>query len=308
MKKLLAFLTAAAMLSAVLADSAAAAASIKRVSKPQIQVLLDGKKMSFADAKPFSDSSKRVLVPIRFVSEALGAKVDWNSAKSTVNISMNKKEVTLVLGQSSAKVNGVTMKFDTQAVSSHSRIFVPLRFVSEALGQTVNWDSQGSWVWIGKQEVPKIEDVSELKDLGEYKKYFSGDYGRSLISYGKDSKFKSIRIISAAQLPVKILDHTIYDIWTVSDGDNIGLQIRYKGPDLDMFFISSKFEPKQRSGYIKKISEGFKIATYELKHPGDGLFHGDNNWRTLSLKSIDYFCFRSYIGEDSVHLLFNPFK
>ena len=40
-----------------------------------VKVYLDENEVVFPDAKPFIDARERTLVPIRFVSEALGAKV-----------------------------------------------------------------------------------------------------------------------------------------------------------------------------------------------------------------------------------------
>lgn len=42
-------------------------------------VTLDGNEVCFPDVNPFIDERDKVLVPIRFVSEALGATVDWEN-------------------------------------------------------------------------------------------------------------------------------------------------------------------------------------------------------------------------------------
>ncbi|WP_223069421.1 copper amine oxidase N-terminal domain-containing protein [Paenibacillus caui] len=305
MKKVLMTVLAAAVGISALSGSASAA-SIKRVDKPQIQVLVDGKKMTFPDAKPYIDSSRHVLVPIRFISEKLGAKVGYSGEKTkTVSISMNGQEVSLTVGQSKAVVNGISKTFDTKAVAKNNRVFVPLRFVSEALGQSVNWDKEGSWVWIGKQEVPAIEDVTTLKDISGYKNYFKEK--ENLLKDGFGNTFSSVRIVSTAQLPVKFQYTTIYDIWKVTDGENYGIQIRYKGNDFQIFLLNKSF-PRTRSGHVTKLSDGTKIAQYLLKDSVDGFVFGDKNWDKFSFSSFDYISFVSTYGEDSIHLLANPFK
>ena len=49
-----------------------------------ISVTVDGSKLAF-DVNPVTESD-RTLVPVRFVSEALNCKVDWNQDEQTVVI------------------------------------------------------------------------------------------------------------------------------------------------------------------------------------------------------------------------------
>lgn len=106
-----------------------------------LRVEVDGEKIIFPDAQPFADKNSRVQVPVRFVSEALGAKVDWNSKAQKVTVSLEGNQIVLTLGKKSYTVNGKTKQMDTVALRKSSRTFVPLRFVSEALGAEVKWDS-----------------------------------------------------------------------------------------------------------------------------------------------------------------------
>lgn len=116
--------------------------------KPLI-VALDGTTLTFGSAKPFLDKQKRVLVPVRFVSEKLGTDVKWTKETKTVAVSAEGLDITLVLGATKATVNGVSKDLGTQAVEKGGSVFVPLRFVSEALGRTVVWDSanQIAHIW-----------------------------------------------------------------------------------------------------------------------------------------------------------------
>jgi hypothetical protein len=42
-----------------------------------LRVVVNGEKVNFPDAQPFIDSNSRTQVPVRFVSQALGASVNW---------------------------------------------------------------------------------------------------------------------------------------------------------------------------------------------------------------------------------------
>lgn len=144
--------------------------------KPLI-VALDGAALSFGSAKPFLDKQKRVLVPVRFVSEKLGTDVKWTKETKTVAVSAEGLDITLVLGATKATVNGVSKDLGTQAVEKGGSVFVPLRFVSEALGRTVVWDStnQTAHIWnlvdaktIEKKSLTVYDVVTPLDDHVSY--------------------------------------------------------------------------------------------------------------------------------------------
>jgi hypothetical protein len=113
-----------------------------------ITVLVNNQKVTFPDQKPYIDQNNRTMVPVRFVSEALGAKVSWNGKTQTVGIVQGGKDIALKIGESKASVNDQLALFDTKAVLVNSRTMVPLRFVSETLGAQVDWVAATSTVKI----------------------------------------------------------------------------------------------------------------------------------------------------------------
>jgi len=125
----------------------------------QVRVRVNGSQVYFPDAQPYVDANSRVLVPVRFVSEQLGAKVDWNQEARRVTVSDGDKEAELVINSKQIKVNGAVKQLDTAAILKGTRTYVPLRFVSEALGASVKWDGKVRIVYIdnGKPPLPEIE-------------------------------------------------------------------------------------------------------------------------------------------------------
>ncbi len=115
---------------------------------PAVTVLVNGKKIAFPDQQPFIDANKRTLVPVRFVSEALNAVVDWETASNTVTIVQGDKNIKLRIGENKALINGGYRSFDTRAVLKNGRTMVPLRFVSEVLGAKVEWVAKTNTVRI----------------------------------------------------------------------------------------------------------------------------------------------------------------
>ena len=69
-----------------------------------ITVTLDGNQIEFPDAKPYI-FKERTLVPIRFVSEAMGADVSWNGEESEVNIVKGRDNIITHILSSKATLN-----------------------------------------------------------------------------------------------------------------------------------------------------------------------------------------------------------
>jgi len=115
-----------------------------------LSITINGVFLEMPDGEPgaYINSDGRTVIPARFVSEGLGANVSWSPDTSTVTIASDSMEVQLELGKQYATVNGKRVVFDTSAFISQGRTFVPVRFVSEALGANVTWDGDNNTVII----------------------------------------------------------------------------------------------------------------------------------------------------------------
>lgn len=76
--------------------------------------------------------NNRTMVPLRFVSECLGADVEWIGETKTVAIELNDKKLRLVIGETGPGL-------DTPAIIINGRAFVPIRYVSESFNADVTW-------------------------------------------------------------------------------------------------------------------------------------------------------------------------
>mgnify|MGYP001050648425 CR=1 FL=1 len=102
------------------------------------------------DAEPYINAEAgRTLIPVRFVSEALGAEVDWDPETSKAVITYGEKEIILTTGSAEVQVNGDKQIIDcAPVILPPGRTFVPLRFVSETLEAEVIFDSNNSQITI----------------------------------------------------------------------------------------------------------------------------------------------------------------
>lgn len=101
------------------------------------------------DAAPVIKND-RTMLPIRFVAESLGAKVDWNSESRMVKITAEAIDISLVIGENTASVNGEQKELDSPSFIENNRTYLPVRFVAESLGAEVNWNGETKTVTITK--------------------------------------------------------------------------------------------------------------------------------------------------------------
>lgn len=102
-----------------------------------IYIYVDGKRAE-SDTAPVIKND-RTLVPIRVVSEALGADVKWNGENKSVTITLNGKTLSLNIGSIDMKADDNTIMLDAAPEIINSRTMVPLRAVSEAFDKQVSW-------------------------------------------------------------------------------------------------------------------------------------------------------------------------
>jgi transglutaminase-like putative cysteine protease len=107
---------------------------------PRVKVFVDNQEVAF-DTQPYINGDNRTMVPVRFVSESLGASVYWDEALRLVTIINGQDEIKMTINNKIIYLNGVGFEMDTEAVLLDGRTMVPLRFISEYLGATVDWDS-----------------------------------------------------------------------------------------------------------------------------------------------------------------------
>ena len=86
----------------------------------------------------------RTVVPIRAIVEALGGTVSWNPENREVDVALGDKTVSLWIGKNQAKVGWMFKPIDkdpnVKPIIINGRTMLPLRFVAESLGCSVDWD------------------------------------------------------------------------------------------------------------------------------------------------------------------------
>lgn len=117
-------------------------------SADHVGVVVNGKAVEFDGAVPYIDvDAGRTMVPVRFVSEAMGVNVGWDGDKQMVVLEKGDQIVQMIIGQKTyarknqyGSIKHTAMDVAPFIQKDAGRTIVPLRFVSEALGADVGWD------------------------------------------------------------------------------------------------------------------------------------------------------------------------
>ncbi|MFB9328145.1 copper amine oxidase N-terminal domain-containing protein [Paenibacillus aurantiacus] len=103
------------------------------------------------DVAPFSLDG-RTMVPLRFISEAFGAKVDWNKKVGKVTIAKDDSKIELTINKKQAFANGAVVQLDSPAITRNNVTLVPVRFVSESLKMKVFFDEGEIFITDAKEQ------------------------------------------------------------------------------------------------------------------------------------------------------------
>ncbi len=125
-------------------------------------------------------------VPIRFVSESLGADVRWDEKSHRVIILSEGKTVVLAIGSDLATIDGAQYKMAKPVEAKGGSTIVPVRFLSEALGFDVNYVGVTNQIYITDGPViATVEDEEiDYEMFGfvydAYNYEYDGDYKSSV--------------------------------------------------------------------------------------------------------------------------------
>jgi len=117
----------------ILAWSGSAAAADKT-----IEVQLDTKPLTF-DVDPVIRNGS-TLVQFRPLFEAMGLRLEWNSATKTITGTKDGLRITMKIGSTQADVNGQTLTLGQAPLIIDGNTMVPLRFIGESTGAVVGWN------------------------------------------------------------------------------------------------------------------------------------------------------------------------
>ncbi|MCH1642958.1 copper amine oxidase N-terminal domain-containing protein [Paenibacillus timonensis] len=269
----------------------AATSDIPKVKNMSIEVLVNARRVAFPDVRP-QIKNGNTLIPLRFVTDKLAGKLTLSG--KNISIEKGDRLIAMTIGGTTATVNGETVTLDTPSVAVDGRTLVPLRFVSEALGEPVKWDSVNQYIWIGSTEVPKLEDVAKPVSIEPYLDLFKkGEY---VLKFGNIT-YSQVRILRKDDFPIQFENEIIYriDYAQTTDKTEFLRSISDSKSQIGTnYYLMKKGEPLRYRGEIVRLRErtgqdsNIRIKYHQIIARKDEDLLGDKNYLNLTLKNIDY--------------------
>lgn len=105
--------------------------------------------------------NNHVLVPIRAVMEHMETKVEWNNKNQTISVYDSNNIVHMTINSKIAYLNNKEYVLDSPPIIIDSRTFIPIRFISESLGFSVNWYESQNKIIITSRNNENIDKNTE---------------------------------------------------------------------------------------------------------------------------------------------------
>lgn len=261
-------------IAAVAAITAGTFSTIAFAETKTPKIIVDERELCFDDQAPvIMEETGRTLIPLRFVLESAGAKIQWNDETKTVFVdsSDNRNRAVLTIGSSEMKMYYYpsvkesvedTQQLDQPPIIMNDRTMIPVRAVLEAIGAVVDWDESESVINITSRAYSRylrdmgVENVSVTYPLSNGKVSFdTPKYRESEESY--DAKTDLISLSVSADKTEAAIGETINIYANLSNLEKIAPDSLLTTMTLTLKYDSSKLDFE---GYTPE-KEGTEYAT-----------------------------------------------
>lgn len=209
-------------------------------SAKTVNVRVNSSIVNFPDIQPYINEDQRTLIPVRGVTEALGAKVSYDSKNKAAVISLKGVTETLPIDsdQMTVEKNGetTTVTLDSPAIlKDGARTMVPIRAVAENLGCYVDYSPLYSTVQIFDLGSLTREEMTQLRNS---KREFASDDGYIYIDNGEDEVTVKTAVLDPTFGAANASEYALrHDFWTNKAEKNLpnSLQFAKDGVELSNF-------------------------------------------------------------------------
>lgn len=173
----------------------------------EVPVIIDGQAIH-SDIPTFIHRDY-TFVSIRFIAEYYGAEVNWDQKTKTATVIQKDKEIKMTINSEDVYINNEKRILDEQMIpkfvtfsNNDSRTMVPLRFISEAFGYEVGWNSQIRTPFINIQN--KDMDIVEITNIEIEKEY--NNEPRVIVNGTKKLNYSTMLLENPSRLVIDIDD------------------------------------------------------------------------------------------------------
>ena len=186
-----------------------------------IELFVDGKNITEL-AFPIIEND-RTLVPLRFVSEEIGAQVIWDGEKRSVQINKGEKRILFWIGSHLVDYgDGESFGIgDVAPIIINDRTYVPLRLLGNALGIGVDWDGDERTVIVDSSKSSTVTPFYDV--VVGYGKTYGTIAGKTEIDVSAPENIRR----AASEMKLLLLAKDTAKGYVVAKGDPFSDSIEY---------------------------------------------------------------------------------
>ncbi|MCQ6562495.1 stalk domain-containing protein [Paenibacillus mendelii] len=233
-----------------------------------IRVWLGEEEIEFSVA-PVAQSGT-VYVEFRSLFQALGFAIDYDTKTKSITGESRNVSIQMKIGSSDTLVNGKPSAVPAKPIAIDGRTLVPLRFIGEAAGLTVDWSSKAQTIKLS-YKAPTAEDMAGIKalfdkqqayiDKKDYKGFLSTIDPSSELLDGLEEQLK-------AQEDGDVVTVTTFDSFEVED---------WKQNEAGVWFNAVTKKSGSEGFYLDRLEE-----TYAVVHRA-----ADGSWKLYDIQTTD---------------------
>jgi len=115
-------------------------------------VYVNGEEINLSSPPAYIDEeSQTTMVPLRFISEIIGAKVEWIPNTKEIIITQDDKTIRMSTKSIDTTVNGKEFVLPCKPQIKEERAFVPLKFIAQNLEFVVDWIPESKTIVLYKE-------------------------------------------------------------------------------------------------------------------------------------------------------------
>lgn len=114
------------------------------------EAIYNGKKEKLPVEITRDKETERLMVPLRFVTDRMGGTITWDESDGygRADIVLGENQISIWLMDTNALSNHKYCKLDAYPQEINDTMCVPIRFIAEELGASVNWNEEKEEVTI----------------------------------------------------------------------------------------------------------------------------------------------------------------
>jgi len=114
---------------------------------------------------PYVDENNRLMIPVRSVSELLGAKVNYNGKLQEATISKGGQTLKLKVNSTEANNNGTVISMDTAPVIVQNHLYIPIRVLIDSMKLPVKWDKETGVIQVVDESLNDETIFAQITDI-----------------------------------------------------------------------------------------------------------------------------------------------